>query len=321
MDTRFYRSFAILVLASISPSLLQADVTTRYKTEITMNFALSALAAGAMKGADLAAPQETALRLKGGKGFSSSMGFVSIIDFPSKEITVLDAAGMRYAKMTLDEFVAETARAMPEIPATASAALAATKTSVSPAKLTGRTAVIQDVEAEEREIVISMEGPAIPDAPAGLAMRLVMQLWTAKPSELLRVPAIRELKGYSLYSYATMNPAASIEKMMKQLPGFVSAFGPLMKEMQDGTTMLRMHVDMFMPGMAAMLQRMGAGGNAAGAGLEDGAPFVQVNQELVELSTAPVPDSVFQIPEGYQQASASELVQALLAKSKGALQK
>lgn len=322
MDTRFYRSFAILVLASITLSLLRADVTTRYKTEITMNPALSALVAGAMKGADLAAPQETALRLKGGKGFSSSMGFVSIIDFPSKEITVLDAAGMRYAKMPLEQFVDEAARAMPELPATASAALAATKTSVSPARLTGRTAVIQDVEAEEREIVVSMEGPAIPNAPpADLSMRMVIELWTAKSSEVLRVPAIRELTGYSLYSYATMNPAASMDKMMKQLPGFASALGPLMKEMQNGTIMLRMHLDMFMPAMAAMLQRMAAGGNAAGAGPDDGAPFVEVNQELVELSTAPVPDSVFQIPEGYQQASPSELVQALLAKSKGALQK
>ena len=47
---------------------------------------------------------------------------------------------------------------------------------------------------------------------------------------------------------------------------------------------------------------------------------MQVNYELVELSSAPVPDSVFQIPEGYQEASPSELIQALLAKSKAAAQ-
>jgi hypothetical protein len=48
------------------------------------------------------------------------------------------------------------------------------------------------------------------------------------------------------------------------------------------------------------------------------APFMQMNQEVVELSTTPVPDSVFQIPEGYQEAPASELIKGLLAKSQAA---
>jgi hypothetical protein len=98
--------------------------------------------------------------------------------------------------------------------------------------------------------------------------------------------------------------------MMKQLPGFSDGFEPLMKEMQKGTTVLRMHIDMFMPGMAAMLKQMPAA--------DPDAPFMQMNQEVVELSTAPVPDSVFQIPEGYQEAPAGELVKGLLAKSQAA---
>jgi len=314
MHTRSHRWFAILVLASAIVSTLHADVTTRYKTEVTINPALSAIAAGARKGADLAAPQETGLRLKNGKGFSSSLGISSIIDFPNKELTVLDPATQRYAKMTSEQFFDEASRAIPEMPASARDAMAAMKTSVSASRLTGRTATIQGVEAEEREIVISIEGPDVPGAPAALSMRMVMQLWNAKASEVLRVPAIRELTGYSLYAFATTNPVANIEKMMKQLPGFGSAFEPMMKEMQTGTPMLRMHMDMFMPGMAAMLKRM------TGAGLEDSAPFLQLNQELVELSTAPVPDSVFQIPEGYREAPPSELVQALLAKTKAASQ-
>ena len=110
MNNRFYRSFAILVLASATLSTLHADVTTRYKTEMTMNPALQALA----KGADLPAPQETSFRLKGGKGFSSSMGITSIVDLSTKEITVLDAATMGYAKMPSEQFVDQAARAMPE---------------------------------------------------------------------------------------------------------------------------------------------------------------------------------------------------------------
>lgn len=318
MTARFYRLFEILVLASLTLSVLYGDVTARYKTEMTMNPALSALAAGATKGADLAAPQEMTLRLKGGKEISSTAGFTSILDLPSKEMIVLDPATMRYAKMTYAQFVDEAAVPMPEPPAEARTGLATMKVSVSPSKLTGQTEVIQGVEAEEREMVVSIDGSAIPSAPDGPSIRMVMQLWTAKPVEALRVPAIHELSGYSLYSYVTMNPLASVEKMMKQLPGFANVFEPMVKELQSGTTILRMHVDMFMPGTAAML-RKDFGSAAAGGVPDDGAPFLQMNQELVELSTAPVPDSIFQIPEGYQEASASELVQAVLAKSKAAV--
>jgi hypothetical protein len=312
MKIRFHRSFAILVLASATLSTLLADVTARYETRMTMNPALAALAAGLVKGADLGAPQETSLRLKGGKGFASSMGFTSTVDLSTKEITVLDAATTRYAKMTSEQFAHEAARAMPEMPAGARAAMAAVKTSVSPARLTGRTAVIQGVEAEEREIVTTVQGPAIPDAPEGPSIRMVIELWNAKASEITRVPAIRELNGYSLNSYATMNPIANIDRMMKQFPGLAGAIEPLMKEMHSRTPMLRMHVDLFMPAMVAMLQRV--------PGLDDSAPIVQVNYELVELSTAPVPDNVFQIPEGYQEMSPSELMQAVLAKAKAAAQ-
>ncbi len=155
------------------------------------------------------------------------------------------------------------------------------KTSVSSTRLTGRTATIQGVEAEEREIVVTVDGPPVPsassgNAPAGPSIRMVMQLWTAKAGEVTRVPAIRELTEYSLDSYATMNPIANIDKMVKQFPGLASALEPLMKEMHSRTPMLRMHVDLFMPAMVAILQRMAAVGDG---------PFVQVNYELVELST------------------------------------
>lgn len=281
-------SFAILVLASFSLSTLDADVTARYKTEITINPATAAMTAGAVKGAELAAPQETGIRLKNGKGFSSSSGFSSIIDFPAKELTVLDHATMRYAKMTSAQFVEEAAKAIPEMPADARSAMAATKISLSAPRLTGRTATIQGVEAEEREIVVS--------SAYALAVRMVMQLWTAKASEVQRVPAIRELTEYSLYTWVTTNPVSSMEKIIKPLPGFGSVFQPIMEEMKTWMPILRVHMDVFMPGSA---------------GLDNSAPFFQINQELVELSTAPVPDGVFEIPAGYQEASPSELVQAL----------
>jgi hypothetical protein len=249
------------------------------------------------------------------------MGFNSIIDFTTKQITVLDTAGKRYAKLTSDQFGEEMARAMPEMPAEARAGMAPMKADVSPARVTGRTAVIQGVEAEEREIAISVEGPAMPNMPSGPTVKMVVHLWSAKPGEVTRVPAIRELTGCTLWSYGTMDPTVFMGKMMKQMPGFSDVFEALMKEMQKGTTVLRVHMDMFMPAMAAMLQRMPAGSNPSGAGFNPDEPFMQMNQEVVELSSAPVPDSVFQIPEGYREAAASEVIKSLLAKSQAAMKR
>jgi hypothetical protein len=307
-----FRAFACVFLMSLTPCVARADVTLRYKMELKANPALPAqMAAAAMS-------QESVMRLKGGMGFSASMGFNSIVDFTTQKMTVLDEAGKRYAKLTFDQFGEEVAGAMPQMPAVARASRAGVKSTVSPARVTGRTAVIQGVEAEEREITVSIEGPAMPNMPAGPMVKMVVQLWSAKPGEVMRVPSIRELTGYSLWSYATMNPAASMGKAMKQIPGFADIFEPLMKEMMKGATVLRVRMDMFMPAMAAMLQRMPAGGNPSGASIDPNEPFMQMNQEVVEISSAPVPDSVFQIPEGYQEAPASDLIKGLLAKSQAA---
>jgi hypothetical protein len=317
-----FRRFTSACLILLTSSVLRADVTLRSRMEVKMNSTLpTQLVAAAMKGVEATAAQEILLSFRNGKGFSSSSaGYNSITDFTTKEITFFDTAGKRYSKLKSDQFVEEMARAMPQLPAAASTAMASIKTQISPARLTGRTAVIQGVETEEREIVFSMDGPAMPNMPAGPMMKMVIQMWTAKQSEILRVPAIRELTGYSLYSYATMNPMASMQKMFGQLPGFSDGFGSMMKELQNGTPVLRMHIEQFMPALAAMMRQMPAGANNPfGPNFDSEAPLMQMNQEVVELSTAPVLDSLFQIPEGYEEAPASELVKGMFAKSQAAL--
>ena len=147
---------------------------------------------------------------------------------------------------------------------------------------------------------------------------MVVRLWTAKPGEVTRVPAIRELTGYTLWSYATINPIAVVGKMMKQLPGCSDVFDRLMEEIPKGTMVLRMQADVFVPAIAARLLRVPAGGDPSGASFYPDEPLMQMNQELEEISTAPVPDSLFQIPEGYQEATASDLIKGLVARSQAA---
>lgn len=301
---------AWLLLAPVTLLTMYADVTVRYKTEFQMNPALPASMTGAMAAN---VPKDSVLRFKDGKGYSASSGMDSITDFTTKEITLIDGAGKRYAKMTSEQYGQEFERAMPAIPSQASAATASMKTESTPARLTGRTAVIQGVEAEEREFVISTQMPGPSNSQPGMTMRIVLQIWKAKPGVIMRAPAIRELAGYSYWSHATMNPAVVLSRMMKQVP-FVSAmFETITKELSNGPT-LRMHMAISMPGMAALLQRAG-GGSASGAGFDDDAPLMQVNQEIAELSTATVPDEIFRIPQGYQEAAGSELIKGMIARS------
>ena len=73
-------------------------------------------------------------------------GFNSVVDFATKETTILDTATKRYAKPSYDQFAQEMARPMPEMPAQSGAAMANLKADVSPTRVTGGTAVIQGVE-------------------------------------------------------------------------------------------------------------------------------------------------------------------------------
>jgi hypothetical protein len=319
MIARSFCACAAFLLPLVLP-VLHADVTLRYRTEVKMNPNMPAQVAEAtMKKMDAAVPPETVLRFKGTKGFSTAMGYDTITDFSTKEITLLDGDARQYAKVKSDQFVEELSRAMPELTPEARAAASSVKADITPTRLTGRTAVILGVQAEQREMVFSMEGPAIPNMPPGPMFKMVMQFWTAKPGEADRIAALREVTDYSLWSNDAMNPAASISKMMKQFPGFADAFGSMQKEMHLGT-LLRLHIEMFTPALAAMMQRIPAGSGVPGANLDPAAPLMQIDKELAEISTAPVPDSVFEVPEDYQETGASELIKRLFAKSQAALQ-
>ena len=305
-------AMAALTLAAL-PAF--ADVTLRYKTDFKMNPTLPAAMAQQATAGMMGMPGDTTTQLKGGNGASSYMGMGAIYNFGKQEITLLDPDGKRYSTLPASKFADEMMAAMPAIPDQAKAAMAAMKTHVD-SKATGKTAIIQGIEGEERQMEITMDAPPMPNVPQGPMMRMVMHIWTAKASEVMRVPAVREVAGYHLFANATMNPLATMQKTIgQQMPGFSDAFSGMMKEMQAGGTpmFLRMQFEMYMPMIAAMM-KANPGASPFGADFDTNAPFMTMNQELAEISTASIPDSVFQIPEGYTAAPAADILKDMIAR-------
>lgn len=118
------------------------------------------------------------------------------------------------------------------------------------------------IEADEREFDISIDSPALPNMPAvpGPTVRIVMHIWMPKPGESLRVPAVREVSGYSEFAAATINPLSSVQKILGQLP-LAADITTLTKDLQSGgsSVVLRIEVEMFMPMLDALLKQTPAG--------------------------------------------------------------
>jgi hypothetical protein len=256
-------------------------------------------------------PPADTVQFKNGKAYRAFGKQITIADVNKREITIVDPAGKRYATMPAAQFGDAMASAMPAMTPEQKAAIAAMK-GHSESKATGRTETILGVEGEEREIVISVDSPAMSNMPTGPMMRMVMHMWTAKASEAERVPAIGELVKYNLASIAGMDPVTTLSKAFEQLPGFGDTFSTIMKEVKSGGTpvVLRMQVEMFMPMLAAIMARMPAG--RGGAGLDADAPLLKMTYGLAEISTSPVADSVFQVPEDYQAVPAADILKDLL---------
>jgi hypothetical protein len=104
------------------------------------------------------------------------------------------------------------------------------------------------------------------------------------------------------------------------MPGFGDNFSAMYKEMQSGGTavMLRIEMEMFMPMIGAMMKQAPAGSNPFDGGFDPDAPLVTMKQELVELSAAAVPESVFEIPKEYAQAPAADILKGMMAKAQAA---
>jgi TonB family protein len=272
-----------------------ADVTMHSKMDYRLGSFVPAQAAEMMnKQMSAMLGNGVTLRVKGKRSYMSSGPIITIVDGEKNTITLIDPKGKRYATTTISEYADKLKAAMPEIPEAAKQMLANMKFDVKTDK-TGKTDTIKGIKAEEMLVTV--------DADMGaMTMKLEMHLWAATPDELARVPALKEIAAY-MTSQATGNdPSAMASKMFAQVPGFADKMKEPMEKMMKSSSqaVLRSEMRMIMPGSAKM---MGA--------TDPNEPFTDLTTDITELSTDAIPDSVFQVPQGYQEVKIEDLVQMM----------
>ena len=93
------------------------------------------------------------------------------------------------------------------------------------------------------------------------------------------------------------------------MPGMGEGMGKFLKDMQAAKpVVLRSRVQIYMPAMAAAMKQM------TGADFDASVPFMEMTQEVSELSDAPIPASVFAVPADYKTVSVAELVKEMIPK-------
>jgi hypothetical protein len=292
----------IVVLAP----LLRADATLRYHTDVKTAAGVPGLPAGG--GPELAGTRDMVVRIKGNKAYSAQGNLTSIMDLTTQDMTLIDTVHKRFAKVSASQYAEQVKRAIPAIPSEARAALASMKTSVD-SRNTGRTATIQGIQSEEHVFLLTMDLP--PGAPpgAGPLMKMLMQIWTAKAEEAQRVPALQEFQNYTASATASMNPMEMVKQVFSALPGLGDNLESMIADMsKSGSMSVRVHTEVTMPFLAAMAQQ----GVPLPPGFDAAAPVIQMNQELVELSTDAIDGALFEIPSDYQPATLEEILKGAL---------
>jgi hypothetical protein len=84
------------------------------------------------------------------------------------------------------------------------------------------------------------------------------------------------------------------------------------QEFKSMRAMLGSRTAMYMPGMAAMMERLRKAGQPVPENFDPNVPMMEVTMDVAELSTAPVPDSRFEVPKDYQPAPIGEVLESIM---------
>lgn len=255
--------------------------------------------------------KETIVQVKGRKIYTSFGRLGMIADYDKGVITMIDPKSQQFAVTAMatysDKLAAAQKQMMPVMTAAMQQQVQQMLDNVRvnvKSDRTGRTATIQGIATGEHVTTIAIEMP-VPAGP-GLQMRLEMHQWTAEAAEMERVPQLKELALLASLPKTGMDPMEMMTKMMGSMPGMADKLRQAAAEMMKtaGQTSLRTEGAAYMPAMAMLA---GSAGDQA---------FMTFHIELAELSSAPVPDSRFEVPADYQSATMEDLIALMLPPSK-----
>ncbi len=305
---------AALTCILLIPSLLTADVTLSYKTENKLSPSLPPAFAQTLGAAHiLSAPSGRKIAVHGGKIYANTSLADMIADLPNDKLTLIDSTNKHYVTMPVSQYGEQIAGTIPKLPASMAGLLASIKLTVD-SKVTGRTAEIQGIQAEEHEITLALGIPMGQGAPLSPVMKMVIQIWRAKPEEIARNPALQEFVASGFLNLGGTNPAEAIQKILSQFPGIADGVAAFSKEAIDRHSVtLRMHAEVSMPILAMMAPRPAAGASPAPA-MDPNAPIMEINEELTSISTAPIPDSTFAVPDGYTAVPLADFMAGIMPK-------
>ena len=320
---RSIRGFILLAFLSAA-SILHADVTVRYKTDLKLGSFVPPAAQQQLSNPKLPFPFVMVMQIKEDKGYSNVGLTAFLLDFTKQQITVMDSTHKLFSTVYIKDFPGEmgaTMPAMPTIPPAAQKILESIKSNFS-ARKTGRTDMIQGVQVEESELTLTIELPVPADLPLppGIfkpgeivtVMKVVRQIWTAAPAEVLRVPALGELEAH-MAATRLMNPAAWMEQTLARLPGLAAGTASMFDYFsKSGSPMLKSHSEIYLPILAKFAQLPQAQGQKPLAGFDANTPLLEINSEAVEISGAALEDSIFQVPADYQSTSLTDLFKTLM---------
>jgi hypothetical protein len=243
-------------------------------------------------------------------GYTVAGNFVSVIDLAKQTTTLMNTDKKTYASVTMNDYEQAVSLIIPKASAEAQNMLANMETKFE-SKKTGRKATIQGIVAEERQIVMTMSNKTATDQEtSGQLMRMVMEIWSAAPGEAARVPALSEMDRFSALTQTATNPTAMIQQLLGPYPAMSKAYEALTKELSDHPTLvLRTRVGVYVPALGQTVTALARTGRQVPAFNPDG-PLSEINQEVVELSTAPVDASAFQVPASFKPSTVGEILRS-----------
>ena len=325
---RAFRGFLVLLL--LSPALLHADTTIRFKMDMKLAAGLPRAAAEQIaKNQKAQFPRETVVEIKGDKGYSNAGKTISLMDLTEQEITLVDTDHKLYATVYIKDFpgVMGAATALPSMPPAAQKFLESIKSDFSMQK-TGKTDAILGIQAEETEWTISLQMQVPVGLPPGLGtlkpgdtitlMKMVMRIWTPLPAEATRVPALAEFAAHS-WKQLSADPATTMQQMLPNFPGLSDSLAKMAQEMAKSTVpALKTHVELYIPVLMQLGGLMQGRAQPPILGTYDpSTPFVETDNEAVEISTAPIDASIFDVPSDHQPATLSRPAQSVAPSASG----